>query len=208
MQFAPKFLFFVPQYRDDFFADFDLYIGGETGKLRNLGFRQCKTIIMPLIPTSYSSVSFVGLAFAVLSDGPSAPRFLVDVFSFVVHAEFEVGILQRIFISQTTNFHFANYRFSFRKLQIFIFVSFHFVSQTTVSLCFKPPVSRCLLFSKMNSRQENRSNLSFYSQNYNWYSSEIFFFLFIEKTKGFLKFCKLKLISNLILGQISVSVKS
>ena len=39
------------------FADFDLYIGGETGKLRNLGFRQCKTIIMPLIPICYPSVS-------------------------------------------------------------------------------------------------------------------------------------------------------
>ena len=39
------------------FADFDLYIGGETGKLRNLGFRQCKTIIIPLIPISCSSVS-------------------------------------------------------------------------------------------------------------------------------------------------------
>ena len=39
------------------FADFDLYICGETGKLRNLGFRQCKTIIMPLIPISCSSVS-------------------------------------------------------------------------------------------------------------------------------------------------------
>ena len=72
----------------------------------------------------------------MLSDVPPAPRFLVDVFSFVVHAEFEVGILQRIFISQTTDFHFANYKFSFRKLQIFIsfrFVSLHFVSQTTVS---------------------------------------------------------------------------
>ena len=34
----------------------------------------------------------VGVAFAV-SDVPSAPRFLVDVFSFVVHAEFEVGVL-------------------------------------------------------------------------------------------------------------------
>ena len=55
----------------------------------------------------------VGVAFAVLtvlSDVSSAPRFLVDVFSFVVHAEFEVGILQSIFISQTTDFHFANYR--------------------------------------------------------------------------------------------------
>ena len=29
----------------------------------------------------------------MLSDVPSAPRFLVDVFSFVVHAEFEVGVL-------------------------------------------------------------------------------------------------------------------
>ena len=32
-------------------------------------------------------------ACAVLNDVPSAPRFLVDVFSFVVHAEFEVGVL-------------------------------------------------------------------------------------------------------------------
>ena len=30
------------------FADFDLYFGGETGKLINLGFPQSKTIIMPL----------------------------------------------------------------------------------------------------------------------------------------------------------------
>ena len=43
-------------------------------------------------------------------------------------------------ISQTTDSHFANYTFSFRKLQIsisqttdFHFVSSHFVSQTTVS---------------------------------------------------------------------------
>ena len=35
----------------------------------------------------------VGVAFTVLSDVPSAPRFLVDVFHFVVHAEFEVGVL-------------------------------------------------------------------------------------------------------------------
>ena len=35
----------------------------------------------------------VGVAFAVLSNVPSAPRFLVDVFSFAVHAEFEVGVL-------------------------------------------------------------------------------------------------------------------
>ena len=103
-------------------SGFDLYIGGETDKLRNLGFLQCKTIIMPLIPISYSPLSLVvGIAFAVLSDVPSAPWFLVDVFSFVVHAEFEVGILQRILISQTTDSHFANYRFSFR------FVPFRFI---------------------------------------------------------------------------------
>ena len=49
------------------------------------------------------------------------PRFLVDVFSFV---------LQRIFISQTTDFHFANYKFSFRKLQISISqtTDFHFAN--------------------------------------------------------------------------------
>ena len=114
------------------FADFDLFIGGETDKLRNLGFRQCKTIIMPLIPISYSPLSLVvGVAFAVLSDVPSAPRFLVDVFFFVVQAEFEVGILQRIFISQTTDSHFVNYRFSFRKLQMFI--SFRSISFRSIS---------------------------------------------------------------------------
>ena len=31
----------------------------------------------------------------MLSDVLSAPRFLVDVFSFVVHAEFEVDVLAR-----------------------------------------------------------------------------------------------------------------
>ena len=37
---------------------------------------------------------------------------------------------QQIFISQTTDFHFANYRFSFRKLQIFISqtTDFHFAN--------------------------------------------------------------------------------
>ena len=35
-----------------------------------------------------------------------------------------------------------------------------------ISLCFKP-ASRCLLFSKMNSRRQNCSKLSFYSQNKN-----------------------------------------
>ena len=44
----------------------------------------------------------------------------------------------QIFVSQSTDFHFAKYRFSFRKVQIFIlqstdFISFRFVSQSTIS---------------------------------------------------------------------------
>ena len=53
----------------------------------------------------------------------------------------------QIFISQITDFHFANYRFSFRKLQIFIsqttdfhFVSFHFVSLHFVSQTTVSPI--------------------------------------------------------------------
>ena len=48
--------------------------------------------MMPLIPISCSCF-VVSVAFAALSDVPSAPRILVDVFSFAVHAEFEVGVL-------------------------------------------------------------------------------------------------------------------
>ena len=42
----------------------------------------------------------------------------------------------QIFISQTTDSHLTNYRFSFRKLQISISqtTDFHFVSQTTLNL--------------------------------------------------------------------------
>ena len=47
---------------------------------------------MPLIPCNLLFLCFVvGVAFAVLSDVPSAPLFVVDVFSFAVHAE--VGVL-------------------------------------------------------------------------------------------------------------------
>ena len=45
---------------------------------------------------SDSNLLFLGLllsALPVLSDVASPPRFLVDVFSFVIHAEFEVGVL-------------------------------------------------------------------------------------------------------------------
>jgi len=72
-----------------------------------------------------------------------------DEKGYVNFANYRFRKLQ-IIISQTTDFHFANYRFAFRKLQIFIsqttdfhfvsshfisfhFVSSHFVSQTTVS---------------------------------------------------------------------------
>ena len=87
----------------------------------------------------------------LLSDVPSAPRFLVDdssplLLTLNLKSAFSRGFSFRklqIFISQTTDFHFANYRFSFRKLQIFIsqttdfhFVSFHFVSFHFVSLHF------------------------------------------------------------------------
>ena len=49
---------------------------------------------MPLIFQSPVPLSLVvGIAFAVLSDVLSAPQFLIDVFSFVVHAEFQVGVL-------------------------------------------------------------------------------------------------------------------
>ena len=59
-----------------------------------------------------------------------------------------------------------------------------------------------LLFFKINSSQENRLNLSFYNKN----CSERFFSICGQKMfNGFLQFCKLKLISNLILGQIIVS---
>ena len=74
----------------------------------------------------------------------------------------------------------------------------------SLSLCFKP-ASQCLLFSKMNSRQENRSKFSSYSQIYNWifFGTFSFYLRWENISKGFLKFCKL--ISNLILGQIIVS---
>ena len=54
-----------------------------------------------------------------------------------------------------------------------------------------------------------RSKLSSYSQIITNILRKVFFSIYDEliSTKGFLKFCKLKLISNLILGQIGVSVK-
>ena len=61
-----------------------------------------------------------------------------------------------------------------------------------------------MLFSMMNSRQENRSELSFTAKIIIKYYLAHFLSSCGEKmSKGFLKFCKL--ISNLILGQIIVS---
>ena len=109
------------------FADFDLYIGGETGKLRNLGFRQCKTIIMPLIPICYPSVSCCRRCLRCAKrcsfcSAVSCWRLLLRCSRWIWSQRsrsrgFSFRKLQ-IFISQTTEFHF---------------VSFHFVSQTTVS---------------------------------------------------------------------------
>ena len=61
-----------------------------------------------------------------------------------------------------------------------------------------------MLFSKMTSRQGNRSKLSFTARIIIKYYLGHFLSSCGEKmSKGFLKFCKL--ISNLILGQIIVS---
>ena len=61
-----------------------------------------------------------------------------------------------------------------------------------------------LLFLKMNSRQENRSKLSFTARIITKCSLERFLSICGEKmSKDFLKLCKL--ISNLILGQIEFS---
>ena len=61
--------------------------------------------------------------------------------------------------------HIQRQQFSITKTSIK--VSLKILSlQGSLSLCFKP-ASRCLLFSKMNSRHENRSKVFFYRQNYN-----------------------------------------
>ena len=58
-------------------------------------------------------------------------------------------------------------------------------------LCFKP-ASRRFLFSKMISRQENRSKLSFAARIITKYSLERFLSIYGEKmSAGFLKFYKL-----------------
>ena len=68
--------------------------------------------------------------------------------------------------------------------------------------------SRCLLFFKMNSKQENRSDLSFSAKIITKYSTERLFFLFNcgqKMSKGFLKFSKLISNRDTIVGQIIIS---
>ena len=82
--------------------------------------------------------------------------------------------------------HIQRQQFSFTKTsikvsqKILVYV-FHFVSRLPV-----------FAFSKMNSRQENRSKLSFTARIITTYSLEHFLFIRGKKmTKGFLKFYKL-----------------
>ena len=97
--------------------------------------------------------------------------------------------------------HIQRQQFSFRRTSIK--VSLNILSLQASSFCFKP-ASRCLLFSKTNSRQENRSKFSFPARIITKYVLERFLSVCGEKlSKGFLKFCKV--ISNLILGEIVVS---
>ena len=109
------------------FADFDLYIGGETGKVRNLGFRQGKTIIMPLIPISYSSVSCCRRCLRCAKrcsfcSAVSCWRLLLRCSRWIWSRH------------SPEDFHFANYRFSFRFVP-FRFVSFPFANYSKPSFC-------------------------------------------------------------------------
>ena len=127
------------------FADFDLYIGEETSKLRNLGFWQCKKIIMPLIPISCSSVSGCRCCLRCakrcsLCSAVSCWHLLLRYSRWIWSRRsrsrgFSFHKLQ-IFISQTTDSHFADYRFSFR------FVPFRFANYS------KPSKSELSLASK------------------------------------------------------------
>ena len=84
--------------------------------------------------------------------------------------------------------HLQRQQFSFTKTSIKVSLKI-----LDYCLCFKS-ASRFLLFSKMNSRQENRSKLSFTARIITKYSLERFLSICGEKmSKGFLKFYKLKI---------------
>ena len=118
------------------FSDFDLYIGGETGKLRNMGFRQCKTIIMPLIPICYPSVSCCRRCLRCAKrcsfcSAVSCWRLLLCcsrwIWSRHSPEDFHFANYRFSFRKLQTDFHFANYRFSFRFVPL-RFVSFRFAN--------------------------------------------------------------------------------
>ena len=93
--------------------------------------------------------------------------------------------------------HIQRQQFSFKKTSIKVSLKILGLQAYSLSLCFKP-ASRCLLFWKMNSRQENRSKLSFTARIVTKFSLDPFLSICGAKmSKGFLMFCKL--ISNLIL---------
>ena len=87
---------------------------------------------MPLIPISYSSVSCCRRCLRCAKRCS-----FCSVVPSVVHAEFEVGILQRIFISQTTDFHFAKLQILILQTTDFHFANYRF-SFRFVSFCFAP----------------------------------------------------------------------
>ena len=121
------------------------------------------------------------------------------VLTFVVRAV--ASVLMNI--NRVTLQHIQRQQFLFRKTSIKVSLKILSLQASSLSLRFQP-ASLCLLFSKMNSRQENGSKLSFTARIITKYSLERFLSICGEKmSKGFLKFCKL--ISNLILGQIIVS---
>ena len=76
--------------------------------------------------------------------------------------------------------HIQRQQFSFTKTSIKVSLKILSLRAQNLSLCFKP-ASRCLLFSKMNSRQENHSKLSFTARILTKYSLKRFLSICGEK---------------------------
>ena len=80
-------------------------------------------------------------------------------------------------------------QFSFRKTSIKVSLKILSRQALSLRLCYKP-ASQCVLFSKTNSRQENRSKLSFTARTITKYSLEQFLSVCGEKLSiGVLKIC-------------------
>ena len=84
------------------------------------------------------------------------------VLTFVVRAV--ASVLMNI--NRVTLQHIQRQQYSFRKTSIKVSLKFLSLQASSLSLRFQP-ASPCLLFSKMNSRQEKSLKAFFYSQNYN-----------------------------------------